>query len=221
MPPALPIHRLPLDQNSPYTTPRPWAPLTEGEWNILGSFLARMDCGMSFRPRRGRPPEDVRARLDAIFRAVTIKAGDGGRAPWRALPQNFGKADTVSRTYRRWARLGLWQKLLEEAAAPGAEPELRRCRYFICCAFRRAYRLLGVRAMLLAKRLRLYSALPSPPWCLPDPDLSETFERLVQQANSTPTDHWPTARQRELERSLAALGRLLARRRIQRVLEPA
>ena len=75
--------------------------------------------------------------------------------------------------------------------------------------------------MLLAKRLRLYSALPSPPWCLPDPDLSETFERLVQQANSTPMDHWPKARQRELERSLAALGRLLARRRIQRVLEPA
>jgi transposase len=130
MPPAPPIHRLPLDPNSPYTTPRPWAPLTEGEWNILGSFLARMDCGMSFRPRRGRPPEDVRARLDAIFRAVTIKAGDGGRAPWRALPQNFGKADTVSRTFRRWARLGLWQKLLEEAASPGAEPELRRCRCF-------------------------------------------------------------------------------------------
>ena len=81
---------------NPYTTPRPWAPLTEAEWSAIGGHLAALGCGMSFGPRPGRPPEDVRARLDAIFRAVTIKAGDGGRAPWRALPQNFGKADTVS-----------------------------------------------------------------------------------------------------------------------------
>jgi len=206
---------------TPSTTPRPRAPLPETEWSAIGGHLAALGCGMSFGPRPGRPPEDVRARLDAIFRAVTIKAGDGGRAPWRALPQNFGKADTVSRTFRRWARLGLWQRLLRAAADPQAFPELQRLRYFICCAYRRAYRIIGLAAALLAKQLRLYSALPSPPWCLPDPDLSETFERLVQQANSTPMDHWPTARQRELERSLAALGRLLARRRIQRVLEPA
>ena len=222
MPAEIPVHRLPLDPTAAYTDVRPWAPLSEAEWNVLGGYLAHMDCGMSFRrPRRGRPPEDVRGRLDAIFRAVTIKAGDGGRAPWSALPEQFGKADTVSRTFRRWARLGLWQKLLEEAAVPGCEPVLRDCLYYICCAFRRAYRLLGVRAMLLAKRLGLYSALPSPPWYLPDPILSETFESLVRQANATRTDLWPTAQRRRLERDLARLGRMVNHRRVQRVLEPA
>jgi len=212
---------MPPTHPNPYTTPRPWAPLTEAEWSAIGGHLAALGCGMSFGPRPGRPPEDVRARLDAIFRAVTIKAGDGGRAPWRALPENFGKADTISRTFRRWARLGLWQRLLRAAADPQAFPELQRLRYFICCAFRRAYRIIGLAAALLAKQLRLYSALPSPPWCLPDRDLSETYESLVQRADSALTDHWSADRRRDMARSLSALGRLLARRRIQRVLEPA
>ena len=217
-PPSLPPYR---QRRPAYTTPRPWAPLTEAEWSAIGGHLAALGCGMSFGPRPGRPPQDVRARLDAIFRAVTLKAGDGGRASWRALPEEFGKPDTVSRTFRRWARQGLWQRLLIAAADPALYPELRGLRYFICCAFRRATRIIGIAAALLARRLGLYSALPSPPWCLPDRDLSELYKSYVAQAFSPLTDDWPAARRRDLLRSLSILGRLLAGRRIQRVLEPA
>jgi len=222
MPPETPIHRLPLDPIAPYTTPRAWAPLTDEEWTILAGYLARLDCGLSDgRPHRGRPIGDVRARLDAIFRAVTLKGRDGGRGPWSALPPAFGKPDTISRSYRRWALRGLWQKLLEAAADPHSPPALRRLRYVICCAFRRAHGVLGLRAMLLAKRLRLYSALPSPPWMLPDPDLSKTFNSLLRRALATDMSGWSKARHRALLTALTALRRLLARARPKRILEPA
>ena len=76
----------------------------------------------------GRPPADTRARLDAIFRAVTLKRPKeqgGGRGTWAQLPPEHGKPDTVSRTYRRWARANLWARLLAAVACPLAPPALR------------------------------------------------------------------------------------------------
>jgi hypothetical protein len=78
--------------------------MTDEEWDAIRPILVQHHCGYSDRPRAGVKMQDVRGRLDAIFRAVTRKrTKDGGRASWRTLPPEFGKADTVSRTYRRWA----------------------------------------------------------------------------------------------------------------------
>ncbi|MCO6418098.1 transposase, partial [Siccirubricoccus sp. KC 17139] len=52
----------------------------------------------------------------------------------------------------------------------------------LCCAFRRAIRHMGsLRAIMLAKRLRLFSALPAPGQLLPDEDLSEIYTPILQR----------------------------------------
>ena len=142
-------------------------------------------CGRRPGPAHGRRPRPP--RLDAIFRAVTLKRPreqGGGRAAWGALPEAFGKADTVSRTFRRWARLNLWARLLclvsDRAGRPA--PLVLGLRWRVCCAFRRGIRLKGLRALVLARRLGLYSALPAPSQVLPDPDLSEIYRPVIDRA---------------------------------------
>lgn len=164
------------------TPPHPWAPMTDEEWAFLRPLLPGTTNGGA-----GRPMADARARLDAIFRAVTLKRrkeDGGGRAPWRALPPEFGKPDTASRTFRRWAREGLWERLLRLVSdKSGARtPLVAGLRYRVCCAFRRAIKLLGLRGIVLARRLGLYSALPAPSQYLPDPDLSAIYVPVILRA---------------------------------------
>ena len=101
-----------------------------------------------FRDRRpaGRPIRDPRARLDAIFWLAAHTLPGRAPPPWAALPERFGKPDTVSRQFRRWAKQGLWTKLLEALADPHRPgiTILRRLESWICRAYRRAWRLLGV-----------------------------------------------------------------------------
>ncbi len=52
----------------------------------------------------------------------------------------------------------------------------------MCCAFRRAVKLLGLRGIVLARRLGLYSAVPAPSQYLPDPDLSEIYMPVILRA---------------------------------------
>ncbi|HZH47623.1 MAG TPA: transposase, partial [Roseococcus sp.] len=77
----------------------------------------------------------------------------------------------------------LWQRLLIELAQTAPPHPLRTIEHFICRAARRAYRLLGLRLIVLARQLGLRAALPGPSWMLPDPDLSHAvfgrhFERV-------------------------------------------
>jgi transposase len=216
------LHRLYLAPLRGLTPPTPWAPLTDAEWDALAPILADLGCGLSTAPRAGRPAEDPRARLDAIFRAVTLKHPDGGRAPWRMLPEAFGKPDTASRTHRRWARAGLWARLLVEVAHPDRPPVLAALTHRICCAFRRAIRQMGLRAIVLARRLGLHSALPAPSQYLPDPDLSEIVwplqTRLVESMLANPGWRPPPL----LFRALRGLLTLCAgRARTPRWMEPA
>ena len=205
------------------TPAQPWAPLTDAEWEALRPFLAEHGCGVSDHPRAGRPMVDARARLDAIFRAVTLKAPlpRGGRGTWAQLPAEHGKADTVSRCYRRWARANLWARLLTAVAHPECPKVLGSLTYYICCAFRRAVRLMGLRAIVLARRLRLFSALPAPSVLLPDHDLSESlwpvFPAIVNRMQEGGWRPDPRA-----IKGLIALHTLAAgRRRVSRWMEPA
>jgi len=174
----------PLDPN--LIPARPWQPMNDAEWAAISLLLWGSGCG--FRgPLRSRPDSqtmaDPRARLDAIFRGATLKwQGPHGayRAPWRALPAQFGKADTVSRTHRRWAHAKLWLRLLAAAFDPSSEPALRGLAHWICCAYRRAIGVMGLAAITFARKLGAHSALTAPPHWLPDQSLHAPWQRLMQ-----------------------------------------
>ena len=214
------VHRISVLPLAHLTALRPWAPLTDAEWAALLPLLP---------PEGPGRPLDARARLDAIFRAVTLKGPKGGRASWGQLPEAFGKADTIARSFRRWARAGgqaggraggLWGRLLFAVAHPRCPPALRGLTYLACCAFRRASRLLGLAGILIARRLRLHSALPAPCCLLPDLDLSETlrpvFPALVQRMQEGGWRPDPRA-----IKGLRALFGFAAGRRVARWMEPA
>jgi transposase len=183
-----------LGSHRHYSPERAWAPLSDDEWAVLAPFLhraaedeaaskreaelaaAQAPDALALPARRpaGRPLRDPRARLDAIFWLAAHTLPGRAPPPWAALPERFGKPDTVSRQFRRWAKAGLWTKLLQALAddhRPGIAV-LRRLESWICRAYRRAWRILGVPGMALARRLGFLSALRGPSWYLPDPDLS-------------------------------------------------
>ena len=54
----------------------------------------------------GRPPAGLDMVLDALFYRLR-NAG-----PWRDLPEGFGPWRTIYGWYRRWARDGLWGRML-------------------------------------------------------------------------------------------------------------
>ena len=153
-----------------FTPRRPWAPLSDAEWQALAPFLVRAE-GAPGRPLLGSDP---RGRMDAMLHiAVTDQ-------PWRALPEHYGQGATVARHFRRLAHAGLWSRLLQALAAPDCPPGLRALEYWLCRAARRAMRLLRMAGLDLAQRLGLLSALPMLPWYLPNRDLSEALFRLSE-----------------------------------------
>jgi len=193
-------------RRSRYTDPRPWAPLTDAEWDAFAPFLRAEGT-------RGRPiTGGARARLDAVFRVVAQglawdRAGHGGQ-----------KADTVSRQFRRWAQQGVFARLLKRVAtsrrAKGVPEALRGLEHWICAAHRRSVRVVGVRAIALARRLGMLSALPGPPWLLPDPVLSGRLLGILRaQAESLPRQRprrWEFALCRHLLRVFGGRARIPA-----------
>ena len=77
--------------------------MTDEEWAYFEPFLKR---------ETGRPGQHRRT-LDAIF--WVMRTG----APWRDLPQELGKWNSVFRQFRRWADSGIWDVIL--AALAGSE----------------------------------------------------------------------------------------------------
>jgi transposase len=233
-----------LGHHRRYSPERSWEPLSDDEWAVLAPFLHRAaEAGTEARreaefaaaqhpdapalppPRRraGRPVRDPRARLDAAFWLAAHTLPGRPPPPWHALPARFGKPDTVSRQFRRWAKQGLWTRLLE-ALADDRRPGLailRRLESSICRAYRRAWRLLGVPGMALARRLGFLSALRGPSWLLPDPDLSEQVFSKLRAAMLRARQHGLRALPRGFLRCYKKLLAIAAgRRSIPRSLAP-
>ena len=152
------------------------------------------------RSPAGRRIGDLRARMDAIF-ALTSTTD-----PWRCLPPEHGKPDTVSRYFRRLTHAGLWEKLLEaiKDASPNHPLHDLAPRIFRAC--RRAIRLRGLRFIALIRRLGFLSALNGPPSKVPDPDLSENLRRRVRLPPA-PTGPLGRALYTDLLRALRRLHR--------------
>ena len=137
-----------------------WVAMTDAEWAMLAPLLARDPAAA------GRRPEDPRRLWDAIFWVACSSD------PWRALPASLGRADTAHRALRRQAASGLLDRLLHAVAR---DDRLASLGWRIARAWRRAAGVLGLRQLLMAKRLGLLDALPCHPHRLPEPDLSETL----------------------------------------------
>lgn len=200
---------LPYAKRRGVTKTRAWEPLSDAEWFILNPFV--------FRATAGRPVEQPRRRLDAVF----WLAAQPATTRWADLPERFGKPDTVSRQFRRWAAQGLWTRLLQALADrdyPG-HATLRKVASWICRAYRRAWRILGLAGIVLAKRLGFLSALRGPPWLLPDPDLSELVFHYVDPAlHLMRTGRWRGIITRDWLRNCRALLRTAQGRSIPRAL---
>jgi transposase len=110
--------------------------------------------------------------MDAIFQTTAT------HAPWREAPRTHATPETIARHYRRLTRAGLWERLLIALADASPKHPLRTIEHLIVRACRRAHRILGIGFLVLIRRIGLRSALPGPPWLLPDPDLSETLSRV-------------------------------------------
>lgn len=60
------------------------------------------------RKRTGRPRSDLRLMVDAAL--WIVRTG----APWRDLPERFGKWQSAYHWFNKWTRDGTWDRVLEE-----------------------------------------------------------------------------------------------------------
>ena len=82
--------------------------MSDKEWAFFEPFV--IETG----PKRGRPAANHRLVLDGVF--WIARTG----APWRDLPEEFGKWSSVYRQFRRWSVAGLWDAMLEALNATEA-----------------------------------------------------------------------------------------------------
>jgi transposase len=151
-------------------TPHAFEPLTDAEYALLVRFLPPVEG------RRGRPPQDRRRTLDAIFWVACSKG------PWKDLPDHLGRPDTASRALRRWAATGHMNLLLHQVATARRDDPWRALAWRIARAWRRVSRVVPLSMLVLAKRLRVPDAMPAANRWLPDPLLSEIIQSKVVAA---------------------------------------
>src|SRR5215207_4601968 len=91
------------------------AMLTDGAWMSLEPLLeACRPKGKT--PLKGKtPPRDLRRTLSAI-----VWRHQNG-AKWRAIPADMGPWSRAAQTFIRWARLGVWERLLLLAQERGVQ----------------------------------------------------------------------------------------------------
>ena len=83
--------------------------LTDEQWAALGPLVE------ACRPRAKVPPSNLRRTVEAIV----WRCRNG--AKWRSIPAELGPWWMAAQTFIRWARLGLWERLLDLAEARGVE----------------------------------------------------------------------------------------------------
>jgi transposase len=81
--------------------------LTDAQWAALAPLVER--C----RPRGKTPHHDLRRTIEAI-----VWRHQNG-AKWRSIPAELGPWWRAAQTFIRWARLGVWERLLEAAQGRG------------------------------------------------------------------------------------------------------
>jgi len=75
--------------------------LTDAQWEQIRPLLPAQ------KPHIRRPKNDHRMVVSGII--WILRTG----APWKDLPERFGKTKTVSSRFYRWRRAGIWTRVLE------------------------------------------------------------------------------------------------------------
>ena len=83
--------------------------LTDGQWAALAPLVE------ACRPKGETPPRDLRRTVEAIV----WRHANG--AKWRAVPVELGPWWRAAQLFIRWAKLGVWERLLEAIQARGVE----------------------------------------------------------------------------------------------------
>ena len=83
--------------------------ISDEDWDRIKDLLP----GRAGTP--GVTAKDNRLFVDAIL--WIAKTG----APWRDLPERFGKWNSVAKRFDRWARRGIWLKVFEALQDPDLE----------------------------------------------------------------------------------------------------
>ena len=83
--------------------------LTDGAWMDLEPLIE------ACRPKGKTAPKDLRRTISAI-----VWRHQNG-AKWRAVPAELGPWSRAAQTFIRWARLGVWERLLHLAQEQGVQ----------------------------------------------------------------------------------------------------
>ncbi len=81
--------------------------LTNEQWERLEPLLPPQ------KPATGRPSNDHRTVLNGVL--WVLRTG----APWRDLPERYGKWTTVYSRFQRWRQAGIWDRVLAHVQAFG------------------------------------------------------------------------------------------------------
>ncbi len=76
--------------------------LTNKQWEQLEPVLPPQ------KPHTGRPALDHRQVMNGIL--WVLRTG----APWRDLPERYGKWTTIYSRFQRWRKQGVWDRILTE-----------------------------------------------------------------------------------------------------------
>ena len=83
--------------------------LSDAQWTMLEPLIE------ACRPKGKTPPEDLRRTISAI-----VWRHQNG-AKWRAIPQELGPWWRAAQIFSRWARAGVWERLLTLAQEVGTQ----------------------------------------------------------------------------------------------------
>jgi transposase len=85
--------------------------LNDEQWERLQPLLPAQ------KPRTGRPNLDHRQVVNGIL--WILRTG----APWRDLPERYGKWPTVSSRFYRWREAGIWDRVWAQLQSEADEQE--------------------------------------------------------------------------------------------------
>ena len=83
--------------------------LSEAQWALLEPLIE------ACRPKGKTPPQDLRRTLSAIL----WRHQNG--AKWRSIPEELGPWWRAAQIFIRWARAGVWERLLSLVQARGVQ----------------------------------------------------------------------------------------------------
>jgi transposase len=81
--------------------------LTDAQWDVLRPLIEAV------RPRGKTPHRDLRQTIEAIL----WRHQNG--AKWRSIPAELGPWWRAAQTFMRWAKKGVWERLLEVVQEAG------------------------------------------------------------------------------------------------------